>query len=188
MEEERKVLFINVSALTKEESKILMKQTMLRSVILSCVLIPVLLAGLGAMWWFWLNDKTMGIVMFVFAAIFAVIYPILFWRQTAMAGNSVTKYGKILNRFEFTEDMIYASSERMVNEQSQEYQPLGTINHRYSDINRMIVAEGFIYLFIDRQRVYSLNMQGMIEGKSEDLVAFLKTKIAKVKDKRKKKM
>ena len=54
----------------------------------------------------------------------------------------------------------------------------------YRMISKIVECDHYYYLYITASQVYILDKNGMTEGKIEDLVKFLKTKVAKFKEKK----
>ncbi len=173
------VLFKNVSAMGEKETKALINITGKKAMIIFSLVFPLICIALGVAFIF-LNDLEMAIFMFVCAVIFAALFPLLFLWSAKQANKQVINGKRLLNTFEFKEDILTITTENLT-----DGIVTGTSNLYYKDLFKCLLTNDYIFLFINARQSFILDVNGMVQGDSESLIEFLKSKLTKFEDKRK---
>lgn len=173
------VLFKNVSAMGEKESKALIKVSSKKSVITFGLFFPLLFVIFGVVF-ILLKDIDFAIIMFVAGAVFAILFPLLFLLSAKQANKQIIGGRRLLNTFEFKEDILVISTEDLGAGITS-----GTSNLLYKDILKCVLTNEYIFLFINARQSFILDVNGMVQGDTEGLIEFLKTKLQKFEDKRK---
>lgn len=178
---EERTLFKNVSSLGEKESEALMKEAGKLPLIIMCVVLPLFCAVVGGLFLL-LDDLGMAIWMFAFAVVIAIIYPPTYIVMTRKANKKFVEDKRVLNTYEFKEDFFNIVSDDF---KSGEKFTIGTSNIIYKDLRKVVITNGYIFIFVNPSKSFVVDINGMLEGTSEDLITFLKEKISKIQDKRK---
>ncbi len=175
------VLFKNVSAMGEKEAKALIKVTGKRAMIIFSLVFPLIFIALGVTF-ILLDDLDFALWMFAFAIAFVIVFPLLFLFSAKQANKQVIGGKRLLNTFEFKEDILSIATENLQDGNSL---VSGTSNLYYKDLFKCLVTNEYIFLFINQRQSFILDVNGMVQGEANDLIEFLKTKMVKFQDKRK---
>ena len=179
---ENSVLYKNVSGVGSKESKALMKIAIWNPMLISAVAFPLSIALLGVVWLLE-GDLTFAIIMFVLAVALAIFCPLLFILVFNHNSKKLIGGRRLLNTFEFYEDHLAVKTENIIETESI---VTGTSNIIYQNLFKVVVNKEYIFIFINKQQSFILDQKGMVEGDVNGLLEFLKGKVARFKDKRKK--
>lgn len=124
---------------------------------------------------FLINALYIGVAMAIMAVIITPIMIVMYFAtlKKALRDNKLCSSNTFVEYY-FEDGGVRTSTRKGDVE-------VATLAIDYRMISKIIEHSHYFYLFITDTQVYILDKNGMTEGKTEELIKFLKTKVSKVK-------